>query len=72
MVVDPPRQEFTTDLKDRKHGKVRIRVIDRISVDDVTLHLIRRELYRLSGGADPGDDVNPQFIDFLVREGYLV
>lgn len=68
----PNRQEVSVDMRDRVHGQVRVRVIDRISVDDVSLHLIKRELFRLAGGADPGDDINPLFIDFLIRESYLV
>ena len=67
-----PRIQSETDLTDRNSGKVRFRVYDRICIDDLTLHLIKRELYRISGGADPGDDVNDKFKDFLIREGYLV
>jgi hypothetical protein len=70
--TNPSRQEVSVDARDRVYGQVRIRVIDRISVDDVTLHLIKRELFRLAGGADPGDELNPLFIDFLVKENYVV
>jgi hypothetical protein len=35
------------------------------------LHLVRRQLYLLAGGGDPGDDVNQTFKDFLIRENYL-
>jgi hypothetical protein len=64
----PDRQDEAFTIRDSRHGKVNIRVIDRIGIDDVVLHLIERELFRLNGGADPGVDVSPNFIDFLVRE----
>lgn len=47
-----------------------MRVIDRINVDDLVLHMIHGEVYRLITGKDPGADVDPQFKDFLLKERF--
>jgi hypothetical protein len=70
--IGPPRFEFEATLNDKKFGRVHMIMRDRIGIDDVTVHLIKRELFRLSGGPDPGQDVNPTFKDFLVREGFII
>jgi len=64
------RNEFTYNITTEEFGKVKVRMIDRISVDDVYLHLVKRELYRLAGGNDAGVDVSREFKDFLIRAGY--
>lgn len=66
-----PRVDFSYVVNDPERGRVKFQVFDRISIDDVTLHLIERQLFQLAGGADPGDDVNQNFKDFLIRENYL-
>jgi hypothetical protein len=66
-----PRTESRYTIADLKKGKVNVFIADRISADDVVMHLVERELYRLAGGEDPGTDVNPGFIDFLVRERFI-
>jgi hypothetical protein len=67
----PARAESTFNLRDNKHGKVRLFIADRINVDDVVRHMTERELFRLAGGGDPGVEVNRAAIDFLVRERYI-
>jgi hypothetical protein len=67
-----PRNDAEVSLLNEKYGKVKIRVVDRIGIDDVFLHLVQRQLYNLAGGASAGDDVNPTFIDFLIRERFVV
>jgi hypothetical protein len=67
----PPRKEAKYTLRDQKHGKVQLRMYDRIGVDDIVLHLVERNLYRLAGGPDPGIDVNQSAVDFVVRERFL-
>lgn len=66
-----PRTEISFVINDSERGRVKFQVYDRISVDDVTMHLIERRLFQLAGGGDAGDDVNRNFKDFLVRENYL-
>jgi hypothetical protein len=67
----PVRSEFSFNVNDVERGSVKFEFYDRISVDDLFLHLVRRQLYLLAGGGDPGDDVNQTFKDFLIRENYL-
>lgn len=66
-----PRTEVSFIVNDPERGKVTMQFFDRVSIDDVTLHLIERELFRLVGGGAPGDDINPNFKDFLIRENFL-
>ena len=67
----PARSASGFMVNDEKRGKVRFKFMDRINVDDVILHLMEREVFRLVGGDDPGEDVNSTFKDFLVREKSL-
>lgn len=62
------QREF--QVEDINRGKVNFRVIDRITPDDIISHLIEREIYKVAGGNDPGDELNREFIDFLVLERY--
>jgi hypothetical protein len=68
----PGRITSSAQLQTEKFGKVKFESFDRISVDDVFLHLVRRELYRLAGGTPPGDDINQKFVDFLIRENFVI
>jgi hypothetical protein len=61
-------QKLTLTAQER--GKITIRLVDRINVDDVFLHLVNREIYRLSVGTDPGSEVEPLFKEFLLKERY--
>lgn len=67
----PARSEIKYTVMDGVRGNVRFEIYDRACIDDLTIHLIRRELYRLAGGADPGNDVNQGLKDFLIRDNYL-
>lgn len=66
----PPRQEFEFSLRTTERGQIRFRLLDRINVDDVFLHLVDRELFRLRTGEDPGIDVDQRFKDFLLKERF--
>lgn len=65
------RRQREFQIEDVNRGKVNFRVIDRITPDDVISHLIEREVYKVAGGQDPGDELNYDFTDFLVFERYL-
>lgn len=67
----PPRTRIAYNVNDPVRGTVTFEFYDRINIDDITLHMIRRELYRLAGGSDPGDDVNQISKDFLIRDNFL-
>lgn len=64
------RLDVALALKTRKGESFQLRVLDRLLPDDVLLHLARREMFRLAGGEDPGVDVPPEYIDYLVRERF--
>jgi hypothetical protein len=66
-----PRQEFSVDLNTLENGTVTLRMMDRINVDDVFLHLVRREIFKLQTGEEPGDDVPHIFKDFLLKERFV-
>lgn len=61
-------QKLTLTAQER--GRITIRLVDRINVDDVFLHLVNREIYRISVGTDPGSEVEPLFKEFLLKERY--
>lgn len=54
-------------MEDYKRGRMRFRVIDRITPDDLMVHLIEREFFKIKGGDNPGDEINVEFKDFLVQ-----
>ena len=57
-------------LSTSEKGRLTIRMVDRINVDDVYLHLINREIYRVSTGIDTGSEVEPLFKEFLLKERF--
>lgn len=67
----PQRIEISYNINDPERGTVRFEFVDRTFIDDLTIHLVRRELFRVVGGQDPGDDVNQNLKDFLVRDNFL-
>lgn len=66
------RQEIEFTLTSHRRGKVRIKILDRINVDDVYLHQVNGHVYRLLTGDDPGDEVNKIFKDALLKEQFVV
>ena len=71
-VVLVPRQEFEFTLTRYTRGKIRLKMMDRINVDDVFVHHVNRQVFRIITGDDPGDDVNPLFKQFLLKEQFIV
>lgn len=63
------RQDLSFSMEDVNLGRVKFRVVDRITPDDVVVHMLEREFFRLAGGKAPGDEVDREFVDFLVRSG---
>jgi len=69
--TDPtPRQEFEFSVRDTARGKLTLKMMDRINVDDVFLHLIHQEIFTIKTGKDPNDTVDPLFKDFLLKERF--
>ena len=65
-----PRQSFEFNLTTVERGKIRLKLYDRIGIDDVTSHLINRELFRIITGEDSGDEVNQFYKDYLLKERF--
>jgi hypothetical protein len=72
MSDQPARSDVEFTLTTVEKGKVTMRLVDRINVDDVYLHLVHREIYRLVSGDDPGNEVNQLFKDFLLKERFTM
>ena len=64
------RYETQFTVTTTEQGKIVLKVLDRINVDDVFVHLVNRELYRLVTGNDTGSDVPRNFKDVLVKTKY--
>ena len=65
------RQEIGFTYTSKETGKRNVKVIDRINIDDLYLHMIQKEIYRLLTGKDQGSEVSKDFTDFLLRENYI-
>lgn len=66
----PPRQEIEFSLTTVERGKIIIQIYDRITVDDVFLHLVNQETYRVLAKKDIDSSVNQLFKDYLLRERF--
>jgi hypothetical protein len=71
-VEGTPRQEFQFTLTTTTKGKIRVKMFDRINVDDLFVHLVNRHLFRLVTTEEPSDEIAERFKDFLIRENYIV
>lgn len=67
-----PRQDIQFTVTGHKKGKIRVKILDRINVDDVYMHDVNKHVYRLLTGDEPGDDVNPLFKQALLKEQFVV
>jgi hypothetical protein len=67
----PTRREvaFSVDIQDV--GKRFVQVIDRISVDDIFVHMGQMEVFKVMTGDDAGDDVSANFIEFVVSDNLI-
>lgn len=70
MTNSAPRQEYEFALASTDKGQITITMMDRINVDDVFLHLVHREVYRLITGEDDGVEVSDLFKGFLMKERF--
>lgn len=69
---DSTRQvaEFKYDTEE--FGRRLVTIYDRITVDDVFVFMVDKEIFRIMTGVDEGDEVSREFRDFLVRERYML
>ena len=68
----PARQEFTFSLVTEELGKRNFTFYDAVVVDDIFVHLAKREFYRLLTGIDSGVDVSRAIKDPLILDDYQV
>jgi len=66
----PPRQEFEFSLTTTERGKITIKIFDRITVDDILLHLINQEIFMIVTRKEIETDVDQLFKDFLLKENF--
>lgn len=66
----PPRQETEFSLTTVERGKINVVLLDRINVDDVFLHLVNQETYRVLARKDVDPTVNQLFKDYLLKEQF--
>jgi len=66
----PVRFDERVTITTSEEGRITVRMVDRINVDDVFLHLVNRNLYRLAVGEDHGTDVPVLFKEFLLKERF--
>lgn len=68
--LGPSRFEQSISITSSERGRITMKLIDRINVDDVFLHLVNREIYRVATGVDNGSEVEPLFKEFLLKEKF--
>lgn len=66
----PPRQELEFSLTTVEQGKITVKMFDRINVDDVFLHLVNQEVFKVVVKQDIKPTVNSLFKDFLLKERF--
>jgi len=65
-----PRQEFSFTTTSAEGGRLRFRMVDRLNIDDVVLHLIHRKIHEVLTDRDNGVDVPRLFKDSLIKERF--
>lgn len=70
MSEESPRFEQSFTITSTQRGKVRIKIMDRINVDDVFVHMVNRELFRIVTGNDVDTVVPQTFKDALLKTRY--
>ena len=69
-MADPARFEKTFTITTSERGKITLKVVDRINIDDVFMYLIDQELYSVMTGKDPSITVPDDWVDTLVTTQY--
>jgi hypothetical protein len=69
-MANSSRQDQTFTVTTNEKGKVIVRTLSAINVDDVLVHLVNEELFRLITGVDPGETVPQDWVDDLVNTNY--
>jgi len=67
-----PRTELEFSLTTEEFGKRNFKLVDKLMVEDLVVHLAKREMFRVITGIDEGVDVNREFKDALVLDDFIV
>jgi len=67
-----PRTELEFSLTTEEFGKRNFKLVDKLMVEDLVVHLAKREMFRIITGIDEGVDVNREFKDALVLDDFIV
>ena len=67
-----PRQEFEFSLTTSGRGKIIVKMMDRINVDDVFLHLVHEEIFHIITSEPATGEVAPLFKDALLKERFTL
>lgn len=62
------RQENQFSITTMESGRQNVKIVDRLTVDDIFLHMVQRELYSIVTGEDIPFDVSDYFRDALLKE----
>jgi len=65
-----PRQEYEFSITTVEQGKITLKLLDRINVDDVFLHLVNQEIYGIITKTTVEQNVKTLFKDFLLQERF--
>lgn len=65
-----PRQSFEFALTTTDRGKIVVKMFDRITVDDVFLHLVNQEVFKILTNMDTDPTVSSLFKEFLLNENF--
>jgi hypothetical protein len=65
------RQEFSFNMTEDTGRKLRIRMMDRINIDDLVIHLIHRELHTIVTGTEHDVDVPKLFKESVINERFV-
>jgi hypothetical protein len=65
-----PRQEYQFSLTTTERGRSSVKMVDRLTVDDIFTNLVEREIYSLVTRLEVPFDVNDNFRAFLLKERF--
>lgn len=65
-----PRQEYQFSITTTETGKSTMKMVDRLTVDDIFSNLVEREIFSLVTRQEVPFEVNDNFRDFLLKERF--
>lgn len=72
MIDTTVRTEFNFSLSTEELGKRNCKVLNKIMVTDLVIHLAKREMYKVIAGVDEGVEIPRTFKNPLVLDDFMV